>query len=77
VGNVGGEYDYWLLEGNESSAAGGFPSNLILVWVCAEQVHKHEFFILFFCRNQNLMVPRACNTRFLKIVFDSVEIFDF
>ncbi len=26
----------------------------------------------FFCRN-----PRACNTRFLKIIFDSAEIFDF
>ncbi len=25
VGNIGG---YWLLEGNECSAAGGFPSNL-------------------------------------------------
>jgi hypothetical protein len=32
-------------------------------------------FILF-CRNRNHMVPRACNTRFLKIVFDSAEIFD-
>ncbi len=41
------------------------------------KVHKHEFFIYFFCRNRNLMVPRACNTRFLKIVFDSAEIFDF
>ncbi len=32
VGNVGGEYryDYWLLEGNECSTAGGFPSNPIL-----------------------------------------------
>jgi hypothetical protein len=30
VGNVGSEYDYWLLEGNECSAAGGFPSNPIL-----------------------------------------------
>jgi hypothetical protein len=30
VGNVGGEYDFWLLEGNECSAAGGFPSNPIL-----------------------------------------------
>ncbi len=30
VGNVGSEYDYWLLEGNECSAAGGFPSNSIL-----------------------------------------------
>jgi hypothetical protein len=30
VGNVGGEYGYWLLEGNECSAAGGFPSNPIL-----------------------------------------------
>jgi hypothetical protein len=26
VGNVGSEYSYWLLEGNECSAAGGFPS---------------------------------------------------
>jgi hypothetical protein len=24
VGNVGSEYGYWLLEGNECSAAGGF-----------------------------------------------------
>ncbi len=30
VGNVGGEYGYWLLEVNECSAAGGFPSNPIL-----------------------------------------------
>jgi hypothetical protein len=30
VGNVGGEYKYWLLEGNECSTAGGFPSNPIL-----------------------------------------------
>jgi hypothetical protein len=42
------------------------------------KVHKHEkFFFTFLCRNRNLMVPRACNTRFLKIVFDSAEIFDF
>jgi hypothetical protein len=32
VGNVGGEYDYWLLEGNKCSAAWGFPSNPILSW---------------------------------------------
>ncbi len=30
VGNVGGEYGYWLLEGNQCSSAGGFPSNPIL-----------------------------------------------
>ncbi len=36
-----------------------------------------HFFKYFFCRNRNLMVPRACNTRFLKIVFDSAEIFNF
>jgi hypothetical protein len=41
------------------------------------KVHKHFFFFYFFCRNRNLMVPRACNMRFLKIVFDSAEIFDF
>jgi len=29
VGNIGGEYDYWLLEGNECFAAGGFPNNPI------------------------------------------------
>ena len=35
------------------------------------KVHKHEKnFFYIFCRNRNLMVPRACNTRFLKIVFD-------
>ncbi len=41
------------------------------------KVHKHEIFFDFFWRNRNLMVPRACNTRFLKILFDSAEIFDF
>jgi hypothetical protein len=30
VGNVGGEYGYWLLEGNEWYSAGDFPSNPIL-----------------------------------------------
>ncbi len=30
VGNLGSEYGYWLLEGNECSAARGFPSNPIL-----------------------------------------------
>jgi hypothetical protein len=30
VVNVGSEYGYWLLEGNECSAAGGFPGNPIL-----------------------------------------------
>jgi hypothetical protein len=42
------------------------------------KVHKHDIFLkYFFCRNQIFMVPRACNTRFLKILFDSAEIFDF
>ncbi len=36
-----------------------------------------NIFFWLFCRNRILMVPRACNTRFLKIVFDSAEIFDF
>ncbi len=36
-----------------------------------------NFFKYFFCRNRNHMVPRACNTRFLKIIFDSAEIIDF
>ena len=31
VGNIGREYDFWLLEGNECSAAGGFPSNPFLL----------------------------------------------
>ncbi len=35
-----------------------------------------KFFFLLFCRNRNLMVPRACNMRFLKIVFDSAKIFE-
>ncbi len=30
-----------------------------------------------FCRNLILMDSRACNTRILKIIFDSAEIFDF
>ncbi len=30
VGNVGGEYGYWLLEGNEYSTAGGFSSDPFL-----------------------------------------------
>jgi hypothetical protein len=37
------------------------------------KVHKHEFLFYFFCRNRNLMVPRACNMRFLKIVFDLAQ----
>jgi hypothetical protein len=42
------------------------------------KVHKHEiFFFYFYCRNRNNRVPRACNTRFLKIVFELAEIFDF
>ncbi len=41
------------------------------------KVHKHEICCCLFCKNRNLMVPRACNTRFLKIIFDSAEIFDF
>jgi hypothetical protein len=41
------------------------------------KVNKHGIFFGFFCRNRNLMVPRAFNTRFLKIVFDSAEILDF
>jgi hypothetical protein len=41
------------------------------------KLHKHEIFFYFYCRNQILMVPRACNMRFLKIIFDSAEIFDF
>jgi hypothetical protein len=36
-----------------------------------------NFFKYFFCRNRFLMVSSACNTRFLKIVFNSAEIFDF
>ncbi len=44
---------------------------LSLPFTTCLQVHKHDFFFDFFCRNRNLMVPRACNTRFLKIVFDS------
>ncbi len=39
------------------------------------KVHKHEhFFFTFFAETENLW---ACNTRFLKIIFDSAEIFDF
>ncbi len=41
------------------------------------KVHKHEIFFYIFCRNRNHMVPRACNTIFFKIVFDSAEIIDF
>jgi hypothetical protein len=36
-----------------------------------------KFFFDFFCRNRNLVVPRAWNTRFLKIIFDWAEVFDF
>ncbi len=36
-----------------------------------------KFFFYFFCRNRNHLVPRACNTRFQKIVFDSAEKLDF
>ena len=45
--------------------------------LCLKGTQAWNFFFDFFCRNRNLMVPRACNTRFLKIVFDSAEIFEF
>jgi|688.fasta_scaffold761196_1 hypothetical protein len=35
-----------------------------------------KFFNYFFCRNRILMVSWACNTRFLKNLFDSAEIFN-
>jgi hypothetical protein len=38
--------------------------------------HKHEIFYLIFLQKPNLMIPRACNTRFLKIVLDFAEIFE-
>ncbi len=41
------------------------------------KVHKHDIFCILFCRNRNHMVPRAFYTSFLKILFDSAEIFDF
>jgi hypothetical protein len=47
------------------------------VWVWLKGTQAWNFFFDFFCINRNLMVPRACNTRFLKIVFNSAEIFDF
>jgi hypothetical protein len=56
-------------------------SNIILLLLEATDLkrylHKHDIFFIFFCRNRNLMVPRAYNTRLLKLVFDSAEIFDF
>jgi hypothetical protein len=45
VGNVGGQYDYWLLEGNECSAAPaarGFPSNPILSGSARTHVKKES-----------------------------------
>jgi hypothetical protein len=54
------------------------PSLFLLFFTTSVlQVHKREIFLYFFCRNRNIMVPRACITRFLKIVFDSAEIFNF
>ncbi len=41
------------------------------------KVHKHEIFLLLFLQKPNPYGPKACNTRFFKIVFDSAEIFDF
>jgi hypothetical protein len=43
---------------------------------CMKGTQAGNFFLLF-CGNRNLMVPRACNTRFLIIIFDSAEMFDF
>jgi hypothetical protein len=37
----------------------------------AESLKVQTSMKFFFCRNRNLMVPRACNMRFLKIVFNS------
>ncbi len=45
-------------------------------WGTTYRYTSMKFFWLF-CRNRILMVPRACNSRFLKIVFDSAKIFDF
>jgi hypothetical protein len=42
VGNVGSEYDYWLLEGYECSAAGGFPSNPILSGSAPNRGHTRD-----------------------------------
>ncbi len=41
------------------------------------KVHKHDIFLMnFFADTETLcMVPRACNTRFLKIVFDSAKFY--
>jgi hypothetical protein len=52
-------------------------SNAVMITDDVLKVHKHEIFLNFFFRNRKLMVPWACKTRFLKIVFDSAEIFDF
>ncbi len=49
----------------------------MLFEVSVKGTQAWNFFFDFFGRNRKLMVPRACNTRFLKIVFDSAEIFDF
>ncbi len=40
------------------------------------KVHKHAIFFTFFAETETLWFIRACNTRFLKIVFDLAEIFD-
>jgi hypothetical protein len=50
--------------------------SLITDFYSVKGTQAWNFFCDFFCRNRNLMVLRACNTRFLKIVFDSAEIFD-
>jgi hypothetical protein len=36
-----------------------------------------KFFLILFLQKRNHMVPRACNTRLLIIVFDSAEVFGF
>jgi hypothetical protein len=39
------------------------------------KVYKHEIFFGILLQKPKPYGPRACNTRFLKIVFDSAEIF--
>ncbi len=44
------------------------------MWSFLKGTKENEIIFDFFCRNWIHMVPRACNTWFLRIIFDSPEI---
>jgi hypothetical protein len=70
-------FPYSMLYSTSSYLKNLISVNLNFCFDCFKGTQTWNFFFWLFCRNRNHMVPRACNTRFLKIVFEVAEIFDF